>query len=68
MRDIMTDRRGQRTPGQAIREQLGRLTPDQIEAGMVFLSGYDPALFDLVVHAARTWTTEPSPARPPASN
>jgi hypothetical protein len=22
---------------------------------MVFLSGYDPALFDLVIHAAQTW-------------
>jgi hypothetical protein len=55
MRDIMTDQRGQRTPDRAIRERLGRLTADQIEAGMVFLSGYDPDLFDLVVHAARTW-------------
>jgi hypothetical protein len=55
MRDIITDRRAPRIPVQAIREQLGQLTPDQIEAGMVFLSGYDPALFDLVVHAAQTW-------------
>jgi hypothetical protein len=55
MPDIMTDRRDPRTPDQAIRERLGRLTADQIEAGMVFLSGYDPDLFDLVVHAARTW-------------
>ena len=38
---------------QAIREQLGLLTSDQLEAGLVFLSGYDPVLFDLVVHAAQ---------------
>lgn len=34
------------------------LTADQLEAGLVFLSGYDPALFDLVVHAAQTWSDE----------
>jgi hypothetical protein len=55
MRDIITDRRAPRIPVQAIRERLGRLTSDQLEAGLVFLSGYDPALFDLVVHAAQTW-------------
>jgi hypothetical protein len=55
MQDIITDQRASRIPVQAIREQLGQLTSDQLEAGMVFLSGYDPALFDLVVHAAQTW-------------
>jgi len=55
MQDIITDQRAPRIPVQAIREQLVQLTSDQLEAGMVFLSGYDPALFDLVIHAARTW-------------
>jgi hypothetical protein len=55
MQDIITDQPAPRIPVQAIREKLGRLTSDQVEAGMVFLSGYDPALFDLVIHAAQTW-------------
>jgi hypothetical protein len=29
------------------------LISGQIEAGMVFLAGYDPALFNVVVHAAQ---------------
>jgi hypothetical protein len=55
LRDIITDQRAPRIPVQVIRERLGRLTSDQLEAGLVFLSGYDPVLFDIVVHAAQTW-------------
>jgi hypothetical protein len=55
MPHIITDERALRTPAQAIRERLGQLTSDQLEAGLVFLSGYDPALFELVVHAGQTW-------------
>jgi len=58
-----------RIPVQAIRERLGRLTSDQLEAGIIFLSGYDPAVFDIVIHAARTWDTShiPDPAAAPAA-
>jgi hypothetical protein len=52
MEDIITD---QRIPVQDIREQLGQLSPDQVEAGLVFLAWYDPALFRIVFHAAQTW-------------
>jgi hypothetical protein len=55
MQDIILDQRAPRIPVQAIRERLGRLTSDQLEAGLVFLAGYDPVLFDLVIHAAQTW-------------
>jgi hypothetical protein len=69
MPDIITDQRAPRIPVQAIRERLGRLTSDQLEAGMIFLSGYDPAAFDIVIHAARTWDTShiPDPAAAPAA-
>jgi hypothetical protein len=63
MPHIITDERALRTPAQAIRERLGQLTSDQLEAGLVFLSGYDPALFELVVHAGRHGTTGAAPAR-----
>jgi hypothetical protein len=56
-RDIITEQRAPRIAVQAIRERLGRLTSDQLEAGMVFLSGYDPALFDVVIYARRHGTT-----------
>jgi hypothetical protein len=52
MEDIITD---QRIPVQDIREQLGQLNADQIEAGLVFLASYYPALFNVVFHAAQTW-------------
>jgi hypothetical protein len=64
MRDIITDQSAQRIPAQVIRERLGRLTSDQLEAGMLFLSGYDPDLFDLVVHAAQTWDDGDSSGAP----
>jgi hypothetical protein len=55
MPHIITDQRPPRTSAQAIRERLAQLTSDQMEAGLVFLSGYDPALFELVVHAGQSW-------------
>lgn len=61
MNDIISSQRRPHTPipdHSAIRVRLGRLhflTPDQIEAGMSWLAGHDPVVFDAVIDAARTW-------------
>jgi hypothetical protein len=35
--------------------RLHDLTPDQIEAGLMWLAGYDPEVFSATLDAARTW-------------
>ena len=38
--------------------RLNSLSPDQIEAGLSFLAGFSPVIFDLMIDAARTWTDD----------
>jgi hypothetical protein len=35
--------------------RLDRLTPDQVEAALVFLAGCDNGTFNAIVEAAETW-------------
>jgi hypothetical protein len=35
--------------------RLRDLAPDQIEAGLMWLAGYDPEVFSATLDAARTW-------------
>ena len=45
-------------------DQLRELTPDQIEAGLNWLAGYDPAAFDSAIEIARTWDEGGTTAAP----
>jgi hypothetical protein len=38
--------------------RLNSLSPDQIGAGLSFLAGFSPVIFDLMIDAARTWTDD----------
>jgi hypothetical protein len=38
--------------------RLNSLSLDQIEAGLSFLAGFSPVIFDLMIDAARTWTDD----------
>ena len=58
MNDIISSQRRLHTPIRSrgtIRARLSLLSPDQVEAGMSWLAGYDPAIFDAVIDAAQSW-------------
>ena len=53
-----TATRSQQEARDGIRERLDRLraiAPDQVEAGLAWLAGYHPVVFDAVLDAAETW-------------
>jgi hypothetical protein len=56
---IMSDRHlHHASKPESLRIRIDRLAPlaaDQIEAGLIWLAGHCPDIFDAVVHAALTW-------------
>ncbi len=47
-------------------ERLGACTPEQITAGLIWLSGYDPGTFDAVLEAIETRSGDPDANDEPA--